>query len=356
MYLSKLLILTCILWMSGAQGSLIPEAVEPVRKKSPAPRQNDPGTDISSFKYGILLANNILQDCKQLKTVLGSIADPETGKNREEEISFLWERAVLNNVILADSIRNNPAKYEATKDEAKELSAALETVNQQLKDTLNQLRDLQRRNLLENEFELMLETKRSILEGHLDKHKAYLSDQDITSAFEKNKGYPCLLQGFFAMYREKDTDAAEALFREGARKGSREAQLMEALSAHPGPRKIMDGILEILPRLNAAAARITDQNTAEADEKDLVSLFDSLGFQISLLNRSSLSEEESEYMLQTWAPAYQKLMQQFHQEWSRIKSSQYFGNKHLGKAISGKSVSLNVSINLKTLLELQPES
>ena len=75
----------------------------------------------------------------------------------------------------------------------------------------------------------------------------------------------------------------------------------------------MDGILEILPRLNAAAARITDQNTAEADEKGLVSLFDSLGFQISLLNRSSLSEEESEYMLQTWAPAYQKLMQQFHQ-------------------------------------------
>lgn len=356
MYLSKLLVLTCILWMSGAHGSLIREAAEPVREKSHAPRQNAPGADISSFKYGILLASNILQDCQQLKAVLDSIATPETGKSKEEAISFLWERAVLNNVILADSIRNNPAKYEATKDEAKELSGALETVNQQLKDTLNQLRDLQERNLLENEFELMLETKRSILEGHLDKHKAYLSDQYIISAFEKNKGYPCLLQGFFAMYREKDMDAARRLFREGAQKGSKEAQLMEALSAHPGPRKIMDGILEILTRLNKAAAGITDRNTAEAGEEGLASLFDSLGFQISLLNRSSLSEEDSEYMLQTWAPAYQKLMQQFHQEWTRIKSSQYFGNKNLGKAISGKSVSLNASINLNTLLKLQPES
>ena len=131
---------------------------------------------------------------------------------------------------------------------------------------------------------------------------------------------------------------------------------MEALSAHPGPRKIMDGILEILTRLNKTAAGITDQNTAEAGEEGLASLFDSLAFQISLLNRSSLSEEDSEYMLQTWAPAYQKLMQQFHQEWIRIKSSQYFENKNLGKAISGKSVSLNAAINLNTLLKLQPES
>lgn len=356
MYLSKLLVSTCILWMSGAHGSLIREAAEPVQKKLPAPQQNDPGTDISSFKYGVLLANNILQDCKQLKTVLDSIATPETGKSKEEEISFLWERAVLNNVILADSIRDNPAKYEATEDETKILSTALEAVNQQLKDTLNQLRDLQGRNLLENEFELMLETKRSILEGHLDKHKTYLSDQYIISAFEKNKGYPCLLQGFFAMYREKDMDAARHLFREGVQKGSKEAQLMAVLSAHPGPRKIMDGILEILQRLNKAAAGITDQNTAKAGEKSLATLFDSLGFQISLLNRSSLSEEDSEYILQTWVPAYQKLMQQFHQEWIRIKSSQYFGNKNLGEAISGKSVSLNAAINLKTLLKLQQKS
>lgn len=356
MYLSKLLVLTCILWMSGAQGSLIREAAEPVQKKSPSPQQNDLGTDISSFKYGVLLAHNILQDCKQLKDVLDSIATPETGKNKEETISFLWERAVLNNVILADSIRSNPAKYEATEDEAKELCAALEEVNQQLKDILNQLRDLQKRNLLEIEFELMLETKRSILEGNLDKHQSYLSDQDCISAFEKNKGYPYLLQGFFAMYREKDVDAARLLFRKGAQKGSNEAQLMEALCAHPSPRKIMDGILEILPRLSAAAARITDRNTAEAGEESLASLFDSLHFQISLLNRSSQSEKDSEYMLQTWAPAYQKSMQQFHQEWTRIKSSQYFGNKNLEKAVSGKSVSLNAAINLKTLLKLQPQS
>lgn len=253
MYLSKLLVLTCILWMSGAQGSLIREAAEPVQKKSPSPQQNDLGTDISSFKYGVLLAHNILQDCKQLKDVLDSIATPETGKNKEETISFLWERAVLNNVILADSIRSNPAKYEATVDEAKELCTALATVDQQLNDALSQLRDLQKRNLLEIEFVLMLEAKLAILRGNLDKHKSYLSDQDCISTFEKNKGYPYLLQGFFAMYREKDMDAATLLFREGAQKGSKEAQLMEALCAHPSPRKIMDGILEILPRLSAAA-------------------------------------------------------------------------------------------------------
>ena len=191
MYLSKLLVLTCILWMSGAQGSFTREAAESGQKKSPAPRQNDLGTDLSSFKYGVLLVHNILQDCKQLKDILDSITTPETGQNKEETISFLWERAVLNNVILADSIRSNPAKYEATEDEAKELHAALVTVNQQLKDTLNLLRDLQKRNLLEIEFELMLETKRSILEGYLDKHQSYLSDQDCINAFEKNKG--CLL-------------------------------------------------------------------------------------------------------------------------------------------------------------------
>lgn len=93
----------------------------------------------------------------------------------------------------------------------------------------------------------------------------------------------------------------------------------------------MDGILEILPRLNAAAARITDRNTAEANEESLVSLFNSLRFQISLslLNRSPQSEKDSEYMLQTWNPVYQNAMQQFHQEWARIKSSQYFENKNL---------------------------
>ena len=356
MYLSKLLVLTCILWMSGAQGSFTREAAESGQKKSPAPRQNDLGTDLSSFKYGVLLVHNILQDCKQLKDILDSITTPETGQNKEETISFLWERAVLNNVILADSIRSNLAKYEATEDEAKELHAALVTVNQQLKDTLNLLRDLQKRNLLEIEFELMLETKRSILEGCLDKHQSYLSDQDCINAFEKNKGYPYLLQAFFAMYRKKDMNAARLFFREGAQKGSKEAQLMEALCAHPSPRKIMDGILEIIPRLSAAAARITDRNTAEVNEESLVSLFNSLRFQISLLNRSPQSEKDSEYMLQTWKPAYQKAMQQFHQEWARIKSSQYFGNKNLEKAISGKSISLNVSINLKTLLKLQTQS
>ena len=118
----------------------------------------------------------------------------------------------------------------------------------------------------------------------------------------------------------------------------------------------MDGILEILPRLNAVAARITDRNMAEANEESLVSLFNSLRFQISLLNRSPQSEKDSEYMLQTWNPVYQNAMQQFHQEWARIKSSQYFGNKNLEKAISGKSISLNVSINLKTLLKLQTQS
>ena len=49
-------------------------------------------------------------------------------------------------------------------------------------------------------------------------------------------------------------------------------------------------------------------------------------------------------------------MQQFHQEWARIKSSQYFENKNLKKSISDKSISLNVSINLKNLLKLQPKS
>ena len=88
MYLSKLLVLTCILWMSGAHGSLIPEGAERVREKSPAPRQNAPGTDISSFKYGGLLTSNILQDCKQLKAVLDSIATPETGKSKEDCIGF----------------------------------------------------------------------------------------------------------------------------------------------------------------------------------------------------------------------------------------------------------------------------
>lgn len=194
--------------------------------------------------------------------------------------------------------------------------------------------------------------------GYLNKHQPYLSDPDCINAFEKNKGYPYLLQAFFAMYREKDMNAAKLLFREGAQKGNKEAQLMEALCAHPSPRKIMDGILEILPRLNAAAARITDRNTAEANEESLVSLFNSLRFQISLslLNRSPQSEKDSEYMLQTWNPVYQNAMQQFHQEWARIKSSQYFENKNLKKSISDKSISLNVSINLKNLLKLQPKS
>ena len=82
-------------------------------------------------------------------------------KTRKRQFPFF----VLNNVILADSIRSNPAKYEATEDEAKELYAVLVAVNQQLKDTLNLLRDLQKRNLLEIEFEFMLETKCSILDG-----------------------------------------------------------------------------------------------------------------------------------------------------------------------------------------------
>ena len=118
----------------------------------------------------------------------------------------------------------------------------------------------------------------------------------------------------------------------------------------------MDGILEILPRLNAVAARITDRNMAEANEESLVSLFNSLRFQISLLNRSPQSEKDSEYMLQTWNPVYQNAMQLFHQDWARIKSSQYFENKNLKKSISDKSISLNVSINLKNLLKLQPKS
>ena len=50
--------------MSGAQGSFTREAAESGQKKSPAPRQNDLGTDLSSFKYGVLLVHNILQDCK----------------------------------------------------------------------------------------------------------------------------------------------------------------------------------------------------------------------------------------------------------------------------------------------------
>ncbi|KAA3149092.1 MULTISPECIES: hypothetical protein [unclassified Akkermansia] len=115
--------------------------------------------------------------------------------------------------------------------------AVLVAVNQQLKDTLNLLRDLQKRNLLEIEFELMLETKCSILEGYLDKHQSSLSDSDCINAFEKNKGYPYLLQAFFAMYREKDMNAAKLLFREGAQKGSKKAQLMEELCAHSNPAK-----------------------------------------------------------------------------------------------------------------------
>ena len=74
--------------MSGAQGSFTREAAESGQKKSPAPRQNDLGTDLSSFKYGVLLVHNILQDCKQLKDILDSITTPETGQNKEETILF----------------------------------------------------------------------------------------------------------------------------------------------------------------------------------------------------------------------------------------------------------------------------
>lgn len=242
-------------------------------------------------------------------------------------------------------------EYVENEDERKHLLDQGKMINQKVKKTLDQLNCLEKQNLLTEEFVLMLLTKRAICYGFFDTHEG-LFNQDIVEAFEKNKAYPYLLQGFFMMHREKNREAACVFFQKAAQLGSEEAKIMKALCDSPNPISIMDNILHIVSRLNVLVGQITNSKKAKEHEKEFVQLFRSLSVQISLLNRSSLSEKDSEYLVKTWMPAYRKLMKQFFTEWSRIKASPYFEDSCLQTGVSGHAVSLDVVLHLETLIKL----
>lgn len=304
----------------------------------------------------------LFKGIENLQNVLDAVKDEQSGKREQDRISFLFEQN-MKMVLELVSIIDQKSKYMALLTEAERELEAWSELTQKTNICLKKLRQLSFLNILDEEYVRMIEGKVGIFNLPDNTDKEFLLDIDACHVVDKkyiesfkDKKYAFLIQGHFVFYRIKNLGGARELFHKAAELGSEEAKVMEVvceqLEKGVSARDTMNNIEKTILTLMELAAQMTDPNSTADSEDEFIGLFNSYLFNISLLNRRVLTDEESVYALETWIPRSDQFLDQFMNDWIRIKTAKYYGSKKLEKAIMGKSVVLDVKPNITTLIRM----
>ena len=324
-------------------------------EQADASSEQQRNTAVPALPYIYIYGQLTCKDLAELKGILDSISAPVANKDEEEKISLYLERNVENTGALITQMEKDMHFATAVTENAEDIQNEFKEMKKAIDSCVNILDKLGEKQFLSNDFINAVKMKMILLSPHVYDPTNNFKPNDIFRKeyvdFFQNKSYPYLLRGYFALYKAQDRKEAKKLFEKSAELGNEEGRVMSALCDHPKARELMSKVQSTFDRLNILAPRIINQQTASAHENELAALFDTLRFTVKMLNRSHLSAEDTVYAQNTWVPVFEKQLTQFHNEWRRIKTAQYFGSDKLKSSITGKSVELNMYFDIGTIIQ-----